>query len=104
MLIVGQGGNVINLNVVSVLGVDTDIEESQTEYRLIADVQRNFPDIGSLVTDIESVFFYRCGLGNFESQEKAQKVLEDLVDAYERGLKVFRIPAKEEKFDVNSQC
>ena len=110
MLIVGQGGSVINLDVISVLGIDIPpmdselSEESPSCYSLIADVQRNFPDIGSLPTDMESVFFYRCGLGNFESREKAQKVLDNLVDAYERGLKVFRVPKEEERFDVNSQC
>jgi len=96
MLIVGQGGSVINLDAVSIFGIDTEADEL-TEYRLIADVQRNFPDLGSLATDMESVFFYRCGLGNFESQEKAQKVLENLVDAYERGVKVFRVPREDSR-------
>ena len=94
-MVVGQGGNVINLNVVSILGVDKD--EMMPEYNLIADVQRNFPNIGEIAVDMESVFFYRCGLGNFVSREEAEKVLEDLLFAYESGAKVFRVPAKEKK-------
>ena len=112
MLIVGQGGNVINLNVVSILGVDEEktpqlepvADKNLSEYHLIAEVQRNFPDIGSLAADIDNVFFYRFCLGSYEYREQAEKVLEELVSAYERGLKVYRVPIKEEKFNVDSQC
>lgn len=112
MLVVGQCGNVINLEVVSILGVDEEkvpqlevlTEENLSEYRLIAEVQRNFADIGSLATDIDNVFFYKFSLGSYESREEAQAVLEEMVNAYERGLKVYRVPVREEKFDVNSQC
>ena len=112
MLVVGQGGNAINLNVVSILGVDEEKsseldaleDESLSEYRLIAEVQRNFADIGSLSADIDNVFFYRFCLGSYEFREQAEKVFEEMMSAYERGLKVYRVPKKEEKFNVDSQC
>ena len=112
MLVVGQGGNAINLSVVSILGVDEEKtpqldaleDESLSEYRLIAEVQRNFPDTGSLSTDIDNVFFYRFCLGSYEFKEQAEKVFEEMMSAYERGLKVYRVPKKEEKFNVDSQC
>ena len=79
-------------------------DESLSEYRLIAEVQRNFPDTGSLSTDIDNVFFYRFCLGSYEFKEQAEKVFEEMISAYERGLKVYRVPTREEKFNVDSQC
>ena len=85
MLIVRQkGGVVMNLDNISCIEVNRICPVDLT-----ARVQRNFREETLLDKDRSFFSFY---LGTFSSKERTKEVLNELVDAYERGAKVFRVP------------
>ena len=88
MLIVRQNGNVVmNLNNISCIEIN-----KVCPVDLIAAVSRNLVKGERYPGMANNDDFHRFFLGTFESKERTKKVLSDLIDAYERGAKVFRIP------------
>lgn len=84
MLIVRQkGGVVMNLDNISCIEVNRICPVDLT-----ARIQRNFRE-ETLGKDKSFFSFY---LGTFSSNERTKEVLNELVDAYECGAKVFRVP------------
>lgn len=90
MLIVRQDGKVVmNLDSISCIEID-----SLCPICLTAVVPRQF-EKGLHYEHECDESFHRFYLGTFRNDAHAREVLNDLVSAYERGAKVFRIPKQE---------
>lgn len=90
MLIVRQDGDVVmNIDNISCIEVNR-----MCPVDLVAIVPRQFAK--SLHYEHErDEYFHRFYLGTFSSEKYAKAVLNTLVEAYERGARVFYIPARE---------
>ena len=90
MLIVRQDGKVVmNIDNISYIEIDP-----LCPVCLTAVVPRQF-EKGFHYEHEHDEYFHRFYLGTFSSEKYAKAVLNTLVAAYERGARVFRIPARE---------
>ena len=88
MLIVRQGRNVVmNLDNISCIEVNKSCPVDLT-----ARIQRSFQKETLTGSYNYNDSFFSFYLGSFSSKERTKEVLNELVDAYERGAKVFRVP------------
>lgn len=94
MLIVKAHGKVaLNLDHVMNIEIPTyckcDIVARVPSYYVSKEYE-NFNEMGNL--QLFNPKFHILHLATLDSEENAKKVFADLIDAYERGAKVFRIP------------